>query len=129
MFLKFLKAIGIGFLLRKAIPCLTPSIEIAEADGDMSVEDGVLVLLERAKKEGLASTKTVDRMEEENMLVFSYTVDGFPCCAKSQEGGVGVPQDRWQDGEHACLLLHCAYLVCTQKFKRVKSFVYLHSYF
>ena len=50
-------------MLRKAIPCLTPSIEIAEADGDMSVEDGVLVLLERAKKEGLASTKTVDRME------------------------------------------------------------------
>ena len=122
---QFLKAIGVGFLLRKAIPCFTPSIEIAEAYGDLwnvktstifktfeiefklneefdettpdgrevkslvTVEDGTLVWLERAKKEGVASTKTVVCMENEDMIVFSYTVEGFPD------------------------------LVCTQKFKRV----------
>ena len=28
---QFLRAIGVGFLLRKAIPCFTPTIEITEA--------------------------------------------------------------------------------------------------
>ena len=54
----------------------------------VTVEDGVLVWLERGKKEGVASTKTVGRMEED-LMVFTYTVDGFPD------------------------------LMCTQKFKRV----------
>ena len=110
---QFLKANGVGFLLRKAIPCFSPTIEITEAveclwkvktstifktfeiefklneefdettpDGRevrsvVTVEDGVLVWLERSKKEGVASTKTVGRMEED-LMVFTYTVDGFP---------------------------------------------------
>ena len=36
---------------------------------------GSLAVL-RAKREGLAYPKTVGKME--NMLVFSYTVEGFP---------------------------------------------------
>ena len=54
----------------------------------VTVEDGILVWVETGKKEGVASTKTVGKMEEEDLLVFNYTVDGFP------------------------------ELVCTQKFKR-----------
>ena len=54
----------------------------------VTVEDGILVWVETGKKEGVASTKTVGTMEEEDLLVFNYTVDGFP------------------------------ELVCTQKFKR-----------
>ena len=43
----------------------------------VTVEDGILVWVETAKKEGVASTKTVGKMEED-LLVFNYTVDGFP---------------------------------------------------
>ena len=121
---QFLKAIGVGFLLRKAIPCFTPEITITEVEGGLwkvktstifktfeiefklneefdettpdgrevksvvTVEDGIQVWVETGKKEGVASTKTVGKMEEEDLLVFNYTVDGFP------------------------------ELVCTQKFKR-----------
>ena len=32
---QFLKAIGVGFLLRKAIPCFTPEITITEVEGGL----------------------------------------------------------------------------------------------
>lgn len=54
----------------------------------VTVEDGVLVWVERGKKEGvaLACTKAVGKMEE-HLLVFTYTVDvGLPdlvCAQKS----------------------------------------------
>ena len=111
---QFLKAIGVGFLLRKAIPCFTPEITITEVEGGLwkvktstifktfeiefklneefdettpdgrevksvvTVEDGILVWVETGKKEGVASTKTVGKMEEEDLLVFNSTLDRFP---------------------------------------------------
>eukprot|EP00088_Acartia_fossae_P071826 TRINITY_DN9953_c0_g1_i1.p1 TRINITY_DN9953_c0_g1~~TRINITY_DN9953_c0_g1_i1.p1 ORF type:complete len:138 (-),score=43.68 TRINITY_DN9953_c0_g1_i1:54-467(-) len=107
---EFLKALDVGFLLRKAATVSTPQMEITEDAGTWSIktsttlktmelkfkldeefdettpdgrevrakvtfEDGKIVTVQKAKKDGQKSTKSIRELVGEE-LVYTMTIDG-----------------------------------------------------
>merc|ERR1712112_568608 len=102
---ELLKLLDVNFLLRKAATVSTPVMEISENDGvftmkstEMSfklgepfdettpdgrevtglanIEDGKLVITQKAKKEGVLSSKSIREMTTPDELTYTITVDG-----------------------------------------------------
>merc|ERR1712133_67702 len=93
---EFMKVLGVGMLLRKAATCSMPVVEITESAGVWSIkssttlktielkfklneefEDGKIVCVQKAVKEGQKSTKSIRELVG-NELVYTMTVDGVP---------------------------------------------------
>merc|ERR1712128_239049 len=92
---ELLKELDVNFLLRKAATVSTPVMDVSEEGGVWTIktsttlktmelkfklgepfEDGKIVSVQKAKKEGQKSTRSVREMNGTDEMVYTMTVDG-----------------------------------------------------
>merc|ERR1712066_190037 len=88
---ELLKELDVNFLLRKAATVSTPVMELKfklgepfdettpdgrEVTATVTFEDGKIVSVQKAKKDGQKSTRSVREMNGSDEMVYTMTVDG-----------------------------------------------------
>merc|ERR1712083_896897 len=78
---EFLKALDVSYLLRKAATVSTPVMEETAPDGRdvkavVNFEGGKLVTVQKAKKSGQKSTRSVREMNGADEMIYTMTIEG-----------------------------------------------------